>query len=141
MALICVLCLWLPFAFHWRSTPAYLRLTAGIITIEHGKGYYVDDEPFFAAGSSQLGPFNKLFPQDIRLLSHTKKLYTLLHGDGSVSEGIIPSVRLPRGELGKGMSRYMLGAVRTTVRSYLTNRAVLAGDDYDIREDGAYGIC
>ena len=108
--------------------------------IEKGKGYYLDDEPFSAPGTAQFGPFNKLFPQDIRLLSHTKKPYPLLHGNGSITEGIVPSVRRARGEFGKDMTRLMFSAVNTTVRSFLTNRAVFAGEGYDIRDDGAYGI-
>ncbi len=123
-----------------RNNAIIKKALERLFAIEKGNGYYVDDEPFCMAGTAQLGPFNKLFPQDIRLLSHSKKPYVLLHGDGSATEGIVPSVRRPRGELGKGMSRYMIGAVKSTVRSFLTNRAVLAGKDYDIREDGAYGI-
>lgn len=108
--------------------------------LDKGKGLYADDEPFSIPGTSQIGPCNKLFPQDIHLLSHTKSPYLQLRGDGSRTKEIIRSVRLPRGEFGKGISLSVHGAVLTTVRSYLTNRAVLAGSDYFIRDDGAYGI-
>ena len=41
--------------------------------LESGKGKYADDEPFIVPGGAQNGFNNKLFPQDIRLLSRTRK--------------------------------------------------------------------
>lgn len=106
--------------------------------IESGQGDYTDDEPFVVAGGSQLGPCNKIFPQDVRLFSHTKEEYPLLHRDGSVTNEIIRSVRLPAG--GRAVTPDLFGCAITTVRSYLTNRAVLVDDSYMVKADCAEGI-
>ncbi len=53
--------------------------------IESGKGKYADDEPFIVPGGAQNSFNNKLFPQDIRLLSRTQKAWPLLHADGSTT--------------------------------------------------------
>lgn len=107
--------------------------------IEAGKGCYVDDEPFVVAGGSQIGPLNKLFPEDISLFAHTKSQHTLLHADGSETVGVVPSVRPARG--GRNMTPvFGFGAEVTTVRHYLTERSVYAGENYSINADCAEGI-
>jgi hypothetical protein len=107
--------------------------------LENGKGYYADDEPFIVTGGSQLGPVNKLFPEDTSLFAHTKAEHTLLHGDGSATTEIVHSVRPPHGD--KSMTSFLgFGTVVTTVRHYLDERSVLAGEDYNIKADGAYGV-
>lgn len=64
-----------------------------LYALENGKGFYNDDEPFIVTGGMQSFHCNKLIPQDLHLLSHTKGKYKLLHGDGSESFGVIRSVR------------------------------------------------
>lgn len=107
--------------------------------IEQGKGRFVDDEPFIIAGGTQMVPGNKLFPQDTSLFSRTKEAYTLLHGNGSATHEVICSVRKPRGK--KSPTPFCgTGTLVTTVRSFLTGKAVLADDHYAIKMDGAEGI-
>ena len=106
--------------------------------LRQGKGNYVDDEPFLVTGASQMMMANKLIPQDVRLLAHTKKAYPLLHRDGSITNEIIHSLRRPRG--GRPVTPEFRTSVMTTVRSYLSNRAVLARTDYQIGADGITGI-
>lgn len=107
--------------------------------IEQGKGRFVDDEPFIVSGGTQMVPGNKLFPQDTSLFARTKGEYDLLHGDGSVTREVICSVRKPRGRKSPTPSCGM-GTLVTTVKSFLTGKAVLAGDDYAIKADGAEGV-
>lgn len=106
--------------------------------IEQGKGAYTDDEPFVVTGGSQAGPVNKLFPEDTSLFAHTKKAYPVLRADGSANTEIVRSVRpaVP-GRRGTVTKR---GAAVTTVRHFLSERSVLAGDGYGIHPDGAAGI-
>lgn len=106
--------------------------------IEHGKGYFEDDEPFVIAGAAQFAPCNRLIPQDVRLVSHTKTEHDLLHADGTVTHSIVRSLRAPKA--GRNVTRRLDACVIGTVRDYLTNRAVLAGPDYFIKEDGIEGI-
>ncbi len=106
--------------------------------IEHGEGSYTDDEPFVVAGAAQFGSCNKLIPEDVRLTSHTKEAYPLLHEDGSVTTEIIHSVRRPAG--GHPVTQDIFACAITTVRSYLTNRAVLTDENYMVKEDGVEGI-
>lgn len=106
--------------------------------LEHGKGSYTDDEPLMITGGSQFGPCNKLFPEDVSLFAHTKKEYPLLHGDGTVTTEIVRTVR-PAAP-GIRATPTKRGTAVTTVRHFLSERAVLAGEDYAILPDGATGI-
>lgn len=107
--------------------------------IKRGEGLYADDEPLVIPGADQNFMNNKLYAQDIRLMSHTKQPHKLIHADGSISEEIIRSVRIPEnpvsltGSLGEG-GRIM------TVMNYLTSYAVRTLDDYGYGEDGVRGI-
>lgn len=107
--------------------------------IEAGEGRFEDDEPFFVAGAAQFAPCNKLFPQDIGLFAHTRGEYDLLCGDGSVTRGVVRSVRRPRFD--RSATPRLMAAVQTTVRGFLSERAVYALSGYGFREDGAEGIC
>jgi pimeloyl-ACP methyl ester carboxylesterase len=107
--------------------------------IEAGKGRFTDDEPFVVPGGSQLGYNNKLFAQDTRLLSHTKKPRSLLKAGGAVVEGIVPSVRKPK-NFRSHTGSYHTGAMVTTVKNFLISNAVMTTDDYGFNEDSLYGI-
>ncbi len=106
--------------------------------IERGKGRFVDDEPFFVVGGEQFAPCNKLIPEDIHLVSHTKEPHSLLHADGTVTKEIIHCLRKPHFNL--SMTPSIRACLIGTVRDYLTNRAVLAGEDYRIGSDSIEGI-
>ncbi len=119
----------------------YLIATAlnRLNAINSHQGEYLDDEPFIIPGGAQIAPVNKLFPQDLSLFSHTKNEYDLVHADGSVSHGIIHSLRKPRGN--KSMTPvFGLSTLVSTVKTYLTNSVVLATDEYEITETGVKGI-
>ena len=103
------------------------------------KGNFRDDEPWIVAGAAQMAPCNRLFPQDIRLLSHTKNEWPLIHADGSVTTGIIPSLRKAR----KAMpitGIYGMGTMNTSVKTYLTAQAVRTTEDFGYDETHIYGI-
>ncbi len=121
-----------------RNNDIIRRALDRLAALESGKGNYVDDEPFPVTAAAQFKPCNKLIPEDVRLFSHTKEAYTLLHKDGSASFEVIRCVRRPFG--GRPITPSIHACIMDTVRSYLTNRAVMAGEDYYIGEDGARGI-
>lgn len=122
-----------------RNNAIIKRALDRLTLLEQGKGNYTDDEPFIVTGGSQIAPLNKLFPTDTKLFAHTKGEYTLLHQDGSATVQVVPSVRQPRGN--RSMTPvYRFGTVVTTVRHYLNERSVLAGEDYNITPTGAVGI-
>lgn len=104
-----------------------------------GRGSYRDDEPMILAGASQAFFNNKLFAQDIRLLSHTRMSWPLLHGDGSITAQVVHSVRKPENDFPLTDS-YERGSLVTTVRNYLTNYALRTTEDYGFDEDSVYGI-
>ena len=106
--------------------------------IETGTGEFEDDEPFVIAGASQIAPNNKMFPQDIRLLSHTIHEWPLIHGDGSVTTEIIRSRRKPHFDRNYVTVNGM-GTCVSTVRTYLTNSAVRT-KDFHYDESRIYGI-
>jgi hypothetical protein len=107
--------------------------------LERRKGKYADDEPFIIPAGAQNSFNNKLFPQDIRLLSHTRKVWPLLHADGSITTQIIPCVRRAKNDKSFTDS-YRLGAIKSTVRTYLNSSAVRTTDSFGYNEDSMYGI-
>ncbi len=108
--------------------------------IEQGKGNYNDDEPFCPTATGQIKPMNKLINVDISLFSHTKEAHTLLHKDGSATTEIVRCLRTPAGMGGHSPTPSVRAASITTVRSYLSNRAVIAGENYRMNPDGAVDI-
>lgn len=104
------------------------------------QGKFVDDEPLIIPGGSQIAPNNRLFPQDLHLLAHTKASYDLIHGrDGSVTHEVIRSRRTARGDL-YSTPILGLGAMVTTIKTYLSSNCVRTTQDYAVREDGITGI-
>ncbi len=106
--------------------------------LERGEGKFRDDEPFIVAGAAQFAPCNKLFPQDIGLLAHTKGEHDLLHADGSVTHEIVRSLRKPK--FRRTITPMSMAVVNTTVRAYLSERAVCATPDYAFHADGVTGV-
>jgi hypothetical protein len=109
-----------------------------VADIEAGKGRFLDDEPFVVPGGSGFAGANKLFPQDLRLLSHSQKPWPLLHADGSVTTEIIHCVRVPEGT--HSSTPYFRGALKTTVRNFLSTWAVRVTDDYSYDEESIHGV-
>ena len=107
--------------------------------LEQGEGMFADDEPWTIAGAAVMAPNNKLFPQDPSLLAHTEDEYPLIHADGSIAVGIVPSVRKARGDR-SSTPIYGMGAYKGSIRNYLTSDAVRTTEDYDIDETGIRGI-
>jgi len=107
--------------------------------LESGKGKFADDEPFIIPGGAQNAFNNKLFPQDIRLLSRTRKAWPLLRADGSITTQIIPCVRRPKNDKSFTNS-YRAGAIKSTVRTYLNSSAVRTTADYGYNEDSMFGV-
>lgn len=107
--------------------------------IQRGEGRYSDDEPLVIPGANQVFFNNKLYAQDIRLMSHTRRPWPLLHADGSVTKEIVRSVRGP--ENPESMTHNMMDGARImTVYNYLTSYAVRTLDDYGYGEDGVWGV-
>jgi hypothetical protein len=110
-----------------------------VYALEHGKGYYADDEPLLIPGGEQLAPCNKLLPEDAHLLSHTKQKWMLLRGDYSRKTEVVRTLRHQM--CNENPTRYYgRGTLVTTVRSFLASSAVLATEDYFMDESGIYGI-
>lgn len=107
--------------------------------IEQGKGLYNDDEPFTVPGGAQAFFCNKLIPQDLHLLAHTKQAHPLLCKDDIEKNVTVSSVRRPE-SFGNTTASYKDGCLATTVRNYLSEHAVQAAKDYRISETGIEGI-
>lgn len=117
------------------------RLTAIALerwkAIQSGQGKYADDEPFIVPGGVMGKSNNRLYPQDIRLLSHTKKAWPLLHADGSVTTEVVKSVRLP--QKGKASIDQFEYTNVTTVRNFL-DRYAIRTTNYSYDEDSIQGV-
>lgn len=113
---------------------AYDRLSL----IEAGKGQFADDEPFVVAGAAQMRFYNKLFPQDLSLLAHTKKAWPVIKADGSIRTEVVKSVRAPFDIIGS--SERMTASLNTTVRGFLSTCAIKTDDDFRVNADGLQGV-
>jgi hypothetical protein len=107
--------------------------------INAGKGRYADDEPFVVPGASFVGSNNKLFSQDVGLLSRTRKAWPLLRADGSTVTQVVQSVRVPE-NLASNTASLERGALTTTVRRFLNTFALRVSDDYGFGADSFRGI-
>lgn len=107
--------------------------------IQSGKGLYGDDEPFVIPGAGYLGFNNKLFSEDPSLLAHTHKAWPLIHKDGSVTTEIVHSVRVPEGERSATPS-LELGALKTTVRKFLSTYAVGVDSSFGYDAESIHGV-
>lgn len=122
-----------------RNDKLINKALARLEAINSGKGNYRDDEPWIVAGATQIAPCNRLFPQDIRLLSHTKNEWPLIHADGSVTTGIVPSLRKAR-KVMPFTSIYGMGTMITSVKTYLSAQAVRTTEEFGYDETHIYGI-
>ncbi|MDD3794571.1 MAG: alpha/beta hydrolase [Lachnospiraceae bacterium] len=110
-----------------------------LLMLQNGKGHYVDDEPLIVPGSAQGFFNNKLYAQDIRLMSRTKDAYLLLHPDGTRTIEQIHSIRGPENPK-SFTSSFWEGARFLSVKTYLTSYAVRTEKDYGYDEDHVWGI-
>ncbi|HUO23391.1 MAG TPA: hypothetical protein VMU59_12810 [Caulobacteraceae bacterium] len=97
------------------------KAEARLKLIEAGKGRFADDEPFLIPGSN--GAQNRLNAQDLGLMAHTKAAWPLLHADGTVTNEVIYSVRVPRSKESPTPS-LAHGAIQTTVKEFLRTWAI-----------------
>jgi pimeloyl-ACP methyl ester carboxylesterase len=95
-----------------------------------------DDPRVVVYGANSMGPNNKLFPQDVKLMAHTVKPWPLIHADGSVTTQIVYSVRVPSGRPSSPQN----GALNTTARRYLVDNAVRVTGGFGYDEDSMYGV-
>lgn len=107
--------------------------------IRKGEGNYVDDEPFMITAADQPKPNNRLLPEDLRLLSHTKGEYDLIHGDGSVTHEKIQCLRTAECDRSFSMT-YGMGVNKNTVKGFLSSQAIRTTKDFAVREDGIVGV-
>ena len=121
-----------------RNNAVIKKALDRLTLVKQGKGRFQDDEPFVCAATNQMKPMNKLINQDISIFNHTKEAHTLLHWDGSRTTEIIRTLRKPEG--GDNPTHRVWSASITTLRSYLTNRAVYAGEGYRMNADGAVNV-
>lgn len=106
--------------------------------IVSGKGKFTDDEPFVVAGAAQMRFYNKLFPQDLSLLSHTKKSWPVIKADGSIKNEIVRSVRAPFSMTGS--SDRLTAALNTTVRGFLSMCAITTDVNFRVNDNGLQGV-
>lgn len=122
-----------------RSTAITTKATAALAAIRDGKGRFDDDDGLIVPGASLLGNNNKLFSQDISLMAHTQQAWPLLHADGSVTQQVVSSVRVPENTRNLSPS-YQRGALKTSVRAYLSTYAIRVGADFGYDADGVKGV-
>jgi pimeloyl-ACP methyl ester carboxylesterase len=121
-----------------RETALITAAQARLAAIEAGGGQFTDDEPFVVPGASMLGFNNKLLTRDVRLLSHTRRAWPLLRGDGSKVTGIVHTVRVP--ENARSYTPSWRGALRTTVRNFLGSFAIRTTPDFGYDETHITGV-
>ena len=107
--------------------------------IQRGEGDYVDDEPFMITAADQPKPNNRLLPEDLHLLAHTKGEYDLLHGDGTITHERIQCLRTP--EMDRCFSStYGMGVNKNTIKGFLSSQAIRTTEDFAVTEDDVLGV-
>lgn len=107
--------------------------------IDSGKAFYTDDEPLNIIGAAQGFFNNKLYAQDIRFFSHTKRAHTLIHRGGVTTNEIVHSLRGP--ENPKSFTRCLSeGTLTTTVRNFLSEFAIRTTADYGYNDCELFGV-
>ena len=110
-----------------------------LAAIQAGRGRFTDDEPFVVPGATLLANSNRLLSQDVTLLARSRRPWPLVHSDGSVTTGIIRSVRVPENTRNPTGSM-MAGALKTTVRNFLSTYAVRTTPTYGYDADSLDGV-
>lgn len=122
-----------------RNNALIARAQAQMAAIAAGQGPYADDAPFTVPGAILLGGNNKLFSQDVRLMSRTQGAWQLLHADGRASVQVVPTVRVAENRTSLTPS-YLRGALKTSVRSYLSTYAIRTTPEFGYDETGVHGV-
>ncbi|KAJ5939239.1 hypothetical protein N7466_002373 [Penicillium verhagenii] len=110
-----------------------------LAALEANETGLIDDEPLYVTDSAYGVMNNKFFAQDTRYLAHTSLPWPLLHKDGSITTQVVKSVRVPV-NFESYANQYIQGALKTTVRRYLSTFAIRATSDFDIMPTGFHGI-
>ncbi|PYH87410.1 hypothetical protein BO71DRAFT_472633 [Aspergillus ellipticus CBS 707.79] len=121
-----------------RNNKVIAHAEARLKAIEAGQGIYSDDEPLTIIDADYIGFNNKFFAQDTRWIHHTTHAWPLLHKNGTTTQ-IVPSVRVPT-NFESWADTWEGGALKTTVRRYLSTFAIRATEDFNIKVDGFDGI-
>ncbi|EIT75507.1 hypothetical protein BDV35DRAFT_335772 [Aspergillus flavus] len=106
--------------------------------VEAGKGMFGDDEPLTIPASLYVGFNNLFFAQDTRYLHHTTYAWPLLRKNGTTTQ-IVPSVRVP-GNFKDYSNNWESGALKTTIRRFLSTFAIRVTDEFNIKTDNIEGI-
>ncbi|KAJ5133241.1 hypothetical protein N7526_004606 [Penicillium atrosanguineum] len=109
-----------------------------LVAIEAGNSTNNDDEPFTIPASLYIGFDNLFFAQDTRYLAHTTQVWPLLHKNRTTTQ-LIPSIRVPA-NFKSIADQWEGGALKTTIKRYLSIFAIRVGDDYILGADGIDGI-
>ncbi|KAJ5288151.1 hypothetical protein N7478_003837 [Penicillium angulare] len=110
-----------------------------LAAIENGTAGMTDDEQFYVNDMAYGVTSNKFFAQDTRYLAHTTHAWPLLHKGGNITVQRVPSVRVPT-NFASVANQYINGALKTTIRRFLSTFAIHATEDFDILADGFKGI-
>ncbi len=102
-----------------------------------GKARFSDDEPMIIAGISQTS--NKLFAQDVNLMSHTAKPRPLLHKDETFTTEIVHTVRKPR-NFQATTAQLARGGEMTTAKEFLNDHAIRVTDKFMYDADHVEGV-
>jgi pimeloyl-ACP methyl ester carboxylesterase len=122
-----------------RNNALIARAQATLAAIDAGHGPYADDAPFVVPGAVLLGSNNKLFSQDVRLMAHTRKAWPLIHANGSITTQVVSTVRVPENLRSQSPS-FIRGALKTSVRNYLSSYAIRTTPDFGYGADGVQGV-
>lgn len=109
--------------------------------IEAGNGDYSDDEGLVIPDANYIGFNNKFITQDAQLLSHTVYKWPLLHKNGTVSNQIIPSVRVASAGSSTTADSFYDGALKTTITRFLATFAIrIDANAFRVLADNITGV-
>lgn len=106
---------------------------------ETGETGLTDDEPLYITDAAYGTMNNNFFCQNMNYIAHITYPWKMLHKGGKIINQIVQTVRVPVNFESYATS-YMQGALKTTIRRFLSTFAIRAGEDFEIMPDGFKGI-
>lgn len=106
--------------------------------IKQGEGEFENDEPFLVAGAAINAGGARIELADSRLMSRTRAAHPLLKADGSTRVQQLSRIQDAPGPTYRNLLDQT--SMDTTVRHYLSFRALRVAPDYRVTEDNVLGV-
>jgi pimeloyl-ACP methyl ester carboxylesterase len=117
-----------------RSARLLKAAQKAVADVAAGRGQFPDAEQFSVYRTDA-----RIWQCDVRLVSHTKGKYPVLHPGGTATTEVARTVRVPSCDPESNAS-FDGGAVQYTAEAYLSSQTIRTTKHYDITDDDIEGV-